>query len=261
MRTTPTPSHGVRFLLLLVSWISIAGGLLATTCAGAAPSEWLAADPLQAGGDSVAAADRTPTNRTQPSATQTSPKPKTKANGIHLHGGLFSPIDVNATSPTLGMRLARRLGSHLQGGLLVGWTLERKSLEQPVDGLPGLQPHLILARVTGHLVPAMAFLQVNLTEKRFLAPYAGIATGYEWFFLRANDYRTAETASATFANWAWESWGGIGMRMDPGTRVDVELFYNGGSLEREVTDSSGRSWSEAVQVNGVGARVGLDILF
>jgi hypothetical protein len=262
VRGSYAPPHGVRFLLFLVSWISIVGGLLAATRASAAPSEWLAADPPQAGSDSVGSAGiQTRTLATPTLATPTSATPKPKANTIHLHGGLYAPIDVNATSPTLGLRLGRRLGSHLQGGLLVGWTFQRKDLEQPVNGLPGLQPHLILARADGQLVPAMAFLQVSLTEKRFLAPYAGIAAGYEWFFLRANDYRTGEMASATFANWAWESWGGIGMRLDQSLRLDFELFYNGGSLQRDVSDSNGQSWREAVHVNGVGARVGVEIPF
>jgi len=185
--------------------------------------------------------------------------PKPKANSIHLYGGLFAPIDVNAPSPTLGLRLGRRLGAHLQGGLLVDWTFERKNLEQPINGLPGLQPHLILARAEGSLVPAMAFFEVSLTEKRYLVPYAGIATGYEWLFLHANDYRTGEVASTKYANWAWQSWGGIGLRLDEGLRFDAELFYNGGSLERDATDSSGLR--EAVRVNGVGARVGLDISY
>ena len=119
----------------------------------------------------------------------------------------------------------------------------------------------MLARIDGHLLPAMGFLQVNLTEKRALVPYAGIAVGYEWLRFVANDYRTNRTASTMYANWAWESWGGFGMRLGQDLRVDTELFYNGGSLERNVTDSSGHGWREAVDVNGVGARVGLDILF
>ena len=230
----------------------MAGGLLAATCASAASSEWLAADLPQAGSDSVASAA---IRRPIPAP------PKPKANSIHLHGGLFAPIDVNAPSPTLGLRFGRRLGSHLQGGLLLDWVLERKNLEQPVNGLPGLQPHLILASTSGSLVPTMVFLQVNFTEKRFLVPFAGIAAGYEWLTLKANDYRTGETASATYANWAWQSWGGMGMRLDPRLRVDAELFYNGGSLKRDVAVSGGGSLSEAVGVNGVGARVGVDISF
>jgi hypothetical protein len=86
------------------------------------------------------------------------------------------------------------------------WVFERKNLEQPVNDLPGLQPHLILARVDAHLLPAMAFLQVNLTGTSYLAPYAGIAAGYEWLLLNAHDHRTGETATARFANWAWEGW-------------------------------------------------------
>jgi hypothetical protein len=260
VRVRSTPPLGIRRLLLLASWISIAGGLLAATGANAASSEWLAANMNQAGSDSVASSQSQRPAFTAPTPRPlTAAMPKPRANSMHLYGGLFAPIDVNAPSPTLGVRLGRRLGAHLQGGLLVDWTFERKNLEQPINGLPGLQPHLILARADGQLIPVMAFFEVSLTEKRFLVPYAGIAAGYEWLLLHANDYRTGETASATYANVAWQGWGGLGIRLDPGLRVDFELNYNGGSLERNATDSSGLR--EAVRVNGVGARVGLDILY
>jgi hypothetical protein len=263
----------LRWVLSLVSWISIAGGPWVAQSVHAAPSELLA----QAVNDSVplppvqpqtrpttTPATTTPATTNPPTTTPARPtpaKPSRKANSFHLHGGLFAPTDANAPSPTLGVRLGRLFGSHLQGGLLAGWTFERKNLLQPLNDLPGLQPQLVLARVDGHLLPAMGFIQVNFNETRYFVPYAGIAAGYEWLILNANDYRTGETASARFANMAWESWGGIGMRLDPNTRVDFEVFYNGGSLERDVTNSSGQHWSEAVNVNGVGARVGLDILY
>jgi len=137
--------------------------------------------------------------------------------------------------------------------------LERKNVEQPINTLPGLQPHLILARASGSLVPVMAFFEVSLTEKRFLVPYGGIAAGYEWLSLKADDFVTGESASATYANYAWQGWGGMGIRLDQGLRVDFELSYNGGSLERDAPNSNGLR--EAVRVNGVGARVGLDIRY
>ena len=132
--------------------------------------------------------------------------PKLRQDATHLRGffaesvgqGVFPVselidrgelIATRQLATTLGLRLGRRFG-HVQGGLLGGWTFERKNLEQPVNDLPGLQPQLILARIDGHLLPAMAFIQVNLTETRSLVPYAGIAAGYEWFILNANDYRT-----------------------------------------------------------------------
>jgi len=264
--------RNVRFRSLLA-----ASGLTLATCASAASVDLRAANP-QAAADSVATPQvQRPAPATQPPATQppatqvpatqvpvtqvpatqarTGPRPK--ANSIHLYGGLFAPIETNAPSPTLGVRFGRRLGAHLQGGLLVDWTFERKNVEQPINGLPGLQPQLILARADGQLVPVMAFLEVSLTEKRFLVPYGGIAAGYEWLLLKANDYVTGESASATYANFAWQGWGGMGIRLDQGLRVDFELLYNGGSLERDAPDSSGLR--EAVRVNGVGARVGLDI--
>jgi len=248
VRGSSTLSHGVRWLQVLS--ISIAGALLAVTSASAA-----AADSAATSGSSA------PRYVPRTSATQAVTTPSSKAYRLHLHGGLFAPVDVNATSPTLGLRLGRRLVSHVQGGLLVGWTFQRKNLEQPVNGLPGLQPQRILARVDGQLVPAMAYIQVDLNESRFLVPYVGIATGYEWFKLKANDYRTGETATATYANYAWESWGGLGLRLGPDMTFDSELFYNGGSLERDVTDPSGQSYSETVHANGVGARVGVNFLF
>ena len=249
--STATP-HGVRFPLLLASCILIAGGLLAATCASAQP----------AGSDSTASAViPRPAPATPTFVPPTFIRPKPKLYTLHLHGGLFEPIDVNAPSPTLGLRLGRRVVSHLQAGLLVDWMFERKNLTQPVNGLPGLQPHLILARADAQLVPAMVFVHVDLNETRFLEPYAGIATGYEWFFSRVTDFRTGEFAKATYTNWAWQSWGGIGMRLSPDLRVDFEAFYNGGSLERDVTVSSGGTMRESVNANGAGARVGLNILF
>ena len=66
---------------------------------------------------------------------------------------------------------------------------------------------------------------------------------------------------ATYGNIAWETYAGIGLRLTSEVRLNGELFYNGGSLERGVVDSSGRAWREAVDVNGVGLRVGVDSKF
>jgi len=180
---------------------------------------------------------------------------------LHLQGGLFSPIDVNAPSPTIGLRLGRLWLPHLQGGLLTSWTFRRKNSEEPVDTRPGLRPQRVLGRVDANLVPLMAFLQVNLSEKHFLVPYAAAAAGYEVLSVTANDFVTDQQAKASYSNFAWEAWGGFGMRLESRLRTDVEVFYNGGKLERDVTDSSGNTYREAVDMNGVGARVGLDILF
>jgi len=181
---------------------------------------------------------------------------------LHLHGGVFSPIEGNTPSPTVGLRLSKLVGSHLQAGLLTGWTFERKDLTQPQSsGVPGAEPRLLLARADAHLVPLMGFLRVNLTEKHWLVPYLGVGTGIEWLSIDASDYRTDQKIRTTYVNWAWEGWAGMGIRLGQQLRLNTEAFYNGGSLERDVIDTSGRTWTEVVNVNGVGARLGLDIIF
>jgi hypothetical protein len=197
----------------------------------------------------------------QSSADVTMWTPTDEKVSLHLHGGLFLPIDVNAPSPTFGLRLSKLVGSHLQVGILTGWTFERKDLTTGGDSLPGSEPQLVLARVESHLVPLMGYIRVNLTEKHWLVPYVGVGTGYEWLTFQATDYRSQLTGSATYANWAWEGWLGLGIRLGQDLRVNGEAYYNGASLERDVIDESGNIWKEVVKMDGVGLRLGVDIIF
>ncbi len=181
---------------------------------------------------------------------------------LHLHGGVFAPIDADATSATLGARIGINLGSHMLLGVLGDWSYKSKKVLQPVDSaLPGFEPEILLAKVDAHLVPAMVFLQVKLTDKFPVVPYGGVGAGYEWLILQANDYRTAESWTATYANWAWQSYAGLGMKLSKGLRVDGELFYNGALLARDVTDQTGAAWRETVDAEGVGVRFGVDIVY
>jgi hypothetical protein len=178
---------------------------------------------------------------------------------IQFHGGLFAPIDANGSSPIIGMRYSKHYNGHVQGGLLTGFASNSKRLDAPIDALS--RESVELARVDAHLVPLMGFMQVNFTEKAWLVPFVGIGGGYEWLNVDAKDHRTGQAFTTTYGNVAWETYGGVGLRLTSKVRVNGELFYNGGSLERSVFDASGRKWREAVSVNGVGARVGLDMVF
>jgi len=179
---------------------------------------------------------------------------------IHLHGGMFTPTEVNAPSPTLGLRLSKLVSSNLQAGVLTAYTLQRKDLTEDLNSLPGTQPKRLLARSDAQLVPLMGFLRVNFTQKAWLVPYFGVGAGYEWLQYKATDYQTEVTNSVTYSNWAWEGWVGMGIRLGQSLRVNGEIFYNGASLERDVVDEFGQPWTEVVDLNGVGARVGLDII-
>jgi hypothetical protein len=188
--------------------------------------------------------------------------PRTKTGTIHFHGGLFAPFHGNATSATFGGRLGINLGSHMILGAMGDWAFVSKSLTQPVaSDLPGIKPKVILATVDAQLIPAMAYLQLKLTDKFPLVPYAGICGGYEWLILRANDHRTGASENSTYDNWAWQSYAGMGLRLSKGLRFDTELFYNGALLTRDARDGSGNALTEGVDLNGVGARLGIDVVY
>lgn len=189
--------------------------------------------------------------------------PRTETGRLHLHGGVFAPSNANVPSATLGARLGFNVGSHVLMGFSGDWTFHTKSREQSSDSLPGLEPKIVLAKVNAHLIPAMAFIQVKLTDQFPIVPYIGVGAGYEWLILNATDYRITPhpTASRTYANWAWQSYAGLGLALSKSTRLDGELFFNGGTLGRDITDETGTEWRETVNAKGVGARVGIDILY
>jgi opacity protein-like surface antigen len=107
----------------------------------------------------------------------------------------------------------------------------------------------------------MVFLQVTLTQKLPIVPYAGIAAGYEWLHLTAKDYRTDADTSLTYANLAWEWYAGVGLKLSQSMRVDGEVYYNGASLTRDVPGANNRTLKEAVDMDGAGVRIGLNIVY
>jgi hypothetical protein len=248
--------------ILVAAWLAVTS--LGITALVAAPTR---ADSLTTALTPVILADGDTTQR-----PPTNPNPKTyyadvwtpraRTGTIHIHGGVFAPVNANATGTDLGLRIGINMGTHLQIGALTDWTFQTKSLRAPATSdLPGLEPKIVLARVDAHLVPAMAFLQVQLFDKFPIVPYGGVAAGYEWLILDAKDYRISQSQNLTYSNVAWQAWAGTGLRLSPDLRVDGELYYNGGALQRNVTDQNGVIWHEQVDVDGVGARVGLDIAY
>jgi len=180
---------------------------------------------------------------------------------IQLDGGLLVLDEARGPSPRMGMRYSKHYTPYVQGGLLTGFVYKGTRLEATAASTPNGDSHVELGRTDARLVPVMWFTQVDLTEKSFFVPFLGIAAGYEWLAIRTTDHQTGRDSTATYGNMAWESYAGLGFRFARNWRLNGELFYNGGSLERHVLDPDGSEWREAVHVNGVGARVGLDMVF
>jgi hypothetical protein len=190
-------------------------------------------------------------------------EPRSHTGAIHLHGGVWTPTNATNTNAMLGLRIGANMGTPVLFGVLTGWTYHKKSLYDtvPPSGPPGLSPRTVVATGSANLIPAMAFLQVTLTQKFFLAPYMGVAAGYEWLYLKAHDYRTTADTSLTYSNPAWEWYAGMGIRLSRGVRVDGEVYYNGATLGRDVYDTAGHLLKETVDMNGPGARIGLNIIY
>jgi hypothetical protein len=160
----------------------------------------------------------------------------------------------------VGMRYGKHYSPHLYAGLLTGVASVSRSREQTVQPIPNVGTSVEIERANASLVPIMGYLQVNLTDRFPLVPLVGFGAGYEWLSLNVKDVAGNETRTA-FRNWAWEAYGGVALRVSRRVRLNGELFYNGGALQRHAPDENGRVWLEAVHVNGVGARMGLDMDF
>lgn len=177
---------------------------------------------------------------------------------MQLDGGVYAPLEASGANPTAGMRYGKHFGTHLQGGMLTGWSFKRAKLE---GAQQDPESQVELARVDANLVPLMGYMQVDLADRSWLVPFFGFGVGWEWLMLHSFDHQTGAQAKARYANIAWETYAGVGLQLNTIWRLNSELYYNGGSLERKFPDSSGADRREAVHVNGVGLRVGLDMKF
>ena len=71
-------------------------------------------------------------------------------------------------------------------------------------------------------------------------PFVGFGAGYEWLTLDVQDFRTGLNSNATYGNVAWETFGGVGLRLTRVVRVNGELFYNGGAETHRVRGQRAR---------------------
>ena len=180
---------------------------------------------------------------------------------MQVDAGLFAPIEANGAGPTGGLRYCKHYGTHLQVGALTGWTYKRATWNAPPPGQPESEAQVEIARTDANLVPLMGFMQVDFMDRSRIVPFFGFGLGYEWLMVHSLDYQTGAQSKATYSNIAWQTYAGIGLQLSYIWRLNSELFYKGGSLERTVPLSSGGVQREAVHVNGVGVRVGLDMKF
>jgi len=183
-----------------------------------------------------------------------------------FHGGVFDPEDAGANGALFGMRIGGSMEDKAQVGVALDWShrSDRNAEVVRTEPLPGggtVERRVELARSSFDLVPLLAFIQVTPAGSD-AGPYFGIGGGYEALFVNAEDFVSGADYEATFDGWGWQAWGGFAFPMTRDVRLNIEVFANGGDLDREVDDEiNGYTVREIVNVDGGGARFGLSWAF
>lgn len=181
------------------------------------------------------------------------------------HVGFLDPIDNFSAGFNGGFRVGPQLDSHVQVGAAMDlWhrsddtVLDLGTIEAPGGTA---RQELILAESSATLFPMMMFAQVSFDENTSVIPYVGFGVGYEWLFLTANDYLTDESFDQTFGGFGWQAWVGAGVPLDPGMRLNAELFFNGCEVGNEmdvnIKDYGPATVRNEIQMNSVGMRLGI----
>ena len=181
---------------------------------------------------------------------------------MSLLGGFFQPDAGGNNSFDFVLRGGPLLDPHAQLGGMVEWA-HRSQDQTTLAGTPYTQggttitPTRVLSSASSDLVPIMAFLQLGGGSDMVLAPFAGIAGGYQLMFITANDYNTNTSYNATFGGWGWQAWAGLGLALSKQLRITGEAFMNEATPTRDLTAPDGTSFREDVNAKGTGARFGL----
>ena len=180
-----------------------------------------------------------------------------------LHGGYFNG-SANNTSPFIvGLRAGPMVDKRLQVGLAVDWVHQTKTLANVLSTseAPGsitVSTKQDTARALFNLVPIMAFAQASgWGALDIIVPYVGASGGYEVLVLSADNFINGNSFEANFGGWGYQLWAGAGIPLGSRTRLTGELFVNEAELSKTVTDPSGVSAKQTVDMNGVGFRLGL----
>ena len=192
------------------------------------------------------------------------PRPETFSQ-IHL--GFMDVDGVEKPGVLLGFRGGLVADPNIQIGGQIEWRHRGNSdtqviSQQPAPGGTTITVRQDLSRSSSDLVPMMGFIQVSGDASMQAIPYFGAGAGLEVLHLSAQNFQTGEEFDGTFTGFGWQLWGGVGMLLSGRTRLNVEAFYNGSELSRDVDDAfSGQTFRETIDMNGAGARVGLAMGF
>ena len=179
-----------------------------------------------------------------------------------LHGGYFDASANNTNPFIVGVRAGPMVDKRLQIGLALDWVHQTKNLANILSTAPGpgginISTKQDTARALLNLMPIMAFVQASGWGLLGFVPYIGAAGGYEVLVLSADNFNTGQSFESNFGGWGYQIWAGVGIPLGSRTKLNGEAFVNEAELSKTVTDASGVSAKQTVDMNGVGFRLGL----
>jgi hypothetical protein len=179
-----------------------------------------------------------------------------------LHGGYFDASANNTNPFIVGLRAGPMVDKRLQVGLLLDWVHQTKNLANVLSTTqaPGsitISTKQDTARALLNLVPIMAFAQASGFGLLGIVPYIGAAGGYEVLVISADNFLNGQSFESNFGGWGYQIWAGAGLPLGSRTRLNGELFVNEAELGKTVTDATGATAKQTVDMNGIGFRLGL----
>jgi hypothetical protein len=179
-----------------------------------------------------------------------------------LHGGYFDASANNTNPFIVGLRAGPMVDKRLQVGIALDWVHQTKNLANVLSTSQGpgsitISTKQDTARALLNLVPIMAFAQASGFGLLGIVPYVGAAGGYEVLVLSADNFISGQSFEANFGGWGYQLWAGAGLPLGSRTRLNGEVFVNQAELSKTITDANGVSAKQTVDMNGVGARLGL----
>ena len=190
-----------------------------------------------------------------------------KNNGFsQIHAGFLDPDGDQSASLVLGTRVGFNLDRNVAIGGMIDWRHQGNQENTVISSAPGpggttIDTETQVAKSSSDLIPILGMLQINMGNGGII-PYIGAGAGYEILHLASDDFVNGQEFRGTFGGFGWQVWAGAALPLCSNqTRLTAEAFLNQADLSRDAVDALGQPVTETVNMDGTGARFGLQWAF
>jgi opacity protein-like surface antigen len=185
---------------------------------------------------------------------------------LSIRGGGFDTEGVSKDDWTIGLKAVGKVAPTVRLGgsidLMRRTNSDRTIVTEYVDASGNtVRSEVTTSEAESNLVPLMAVAEVVFPSPG-IQPYVGIAGGWEFLNVQATDFQSGIEYEADYDGPGWQLFGGAAFAVAPRFQLSAEVFHNESTVERRVVDPfAGAAYDERVDVDGTGARVGLNFAF